>query len=1558
MQFDGTDTPDDTTEHSTVAPRNRFTAMIDRVARLDRSTIALAAVTLSAFLVRIYAINWDDNNHLHPDERKITMVAMCLGWKSVPPGCPPVANPADPYFFAYGSFPMYLLALVSNGLAKIFAGVHGLPTDGGVFNDYNHVTLVGRALSALFDTGTVLVTGLLVRRLVGHWWGVFAAAFVAFTAFEVQLSHFYAVDTVLTFFITLALFGCIGLALHKPSAKTATAIALGNLPAVRETLAWALLTGLACGLALTSKISAAPIFLPVALALLLRWRRLGLHAFPDIALSAITLVATTVVTFILTMPYAFLDSVDFWHDVNEQSDLAKGILVYPYTIQFANRVPYLDELKNIFIWDMGIPLALAGFLGVAYAAWRIWRRWDDTLIIPLVWIVTYFGITGSFYTKFPRYELPIYPMLAVLAAVLFAALSRWIAATMQPGDAHQRRFRQAIRRMLDGLPHPGGRNLVPLLAPALATLVALCGLGLTLAYLNIYTKPVTRITASNWIYAHIPQGSTITHEVWDDSLPLQTSAGSPYNYHFIDLNLYDPDTTAKATTLSSQLASADVIVLSSARLSKSITRVPDMYPMTSNYYHLLFAGDLGFQLATPPFENHPHLGFFSLPDTEADESYSVYDHPTVWIFTRQHGVRLTADQIDAKLIAGVPLPPLSTASASQKTLLLSQQQINADSANAPLWQRFDPAGWRTKAALPLWWLAIELLGLLAFPLAFIALPGLRDRGWGLAKGLGVLLLSFIIWLPASLGIVPYEEGTVWLALVALAAIAGGIAWRHYHELLAFFRVHWRVVLLTEGITLAAFLIFVAIRSADPDLWQIWRGGEKPMELAFLNGILRSRTLPPLDPWFAGAYINYYYFGQFLIATLIELTGIVPTTAFNLAIPMLFALTISGAVSVVGGISRRWWIGVIAGWFVAAMGNLNGLQQWWTQIQAIQAHMPVPGFDYWASSRIIPYTINEFPFWSFLYADLHAHVIDLPIVMLGLGVAASLLAMPIDTPPRSRYAGLLLAALALGAMACINTWDMPTYGVVIIIALLAAEWRRMQAVAVTTGGGWHSWAEQIRWPLVRRLSLEIIGVVGGAFVLYLPFYLHFQALYGQIGPVSTPTDPVLFITIFGLWLFLDVTFFVLEIRDRWEAGIAAGGNNVLGDSAQRFLALCLAATVALTVLIFAGLKFLLLGLILTGVVLALDGRKTPMQQFTYLVVLVGLGIALMVEMIYLRDFLDMSLWERMNTVFKFYYQVWILLGIGAALTLGQIVQRLAAGFNELNLRFVAPRVATVGTPHPAGLALAGGAALPMANVEASGSTGAAGNAAPEPWPVDDAQASEWPVAEEQVPTRGDVFVEWGLRSAWLITLAVLIFGSSIFIVEGTQARVSDRAAWAAYQHPTNNLPTLPSLDGFAYMTAWYPGDAQAITWMNRNIGGAPVIAEASSDPYQWFGRVSIYTGLPAVLGWSSHESQQRYPDEVALRLPDVTALYTSNDPGVIEPIIQRYHIGYIYVGQLECLYYVMHDQNPTDPSAEDANICAAAHSQLGPLGIFGDMEAQGILHTVYRNPTVTIYQVVG
>ncbi len=1525
--------------------------------------VGLAAAALIALALRLYGLNWDANNHLHPDEREIVFVAMCLGLPGAaglrPGNCPPATtgpgwffspdSPLNPHFFAYGSLPLYLLALVCHGLAWLthLTGGRFVPTDGGAWDDFNHFTLVGRALSALFDTGSVIVVGLLGRRLAGWRVGLLAAALVAVIPFEVQVSHFYAVDTVLTFFVLLTLLACLWLA-QGPRERMAAApqdraSAVGGVDAGDEADTWqparlpwhawraGLVVGACCGLALASQVSALPLLLRIGLALVLRARRRGLD---EGLLGLLGIGAAAILVFAVTSPYALIDWQSFMTQVHEQTALSQGQFDYPYVRQFANTAPYLYEIEQLLRFDMGPLLGTLGLAGAVWAGWRVWRRWDSDWLVIVGWIVIYFAIIGSAYTKFSRYMLPLFPVFALCGAALLGALAvagarrlaRWQAEPREPTPGRLvGRVLARPRAALDGLTARFGVRWWHIAVAALGVVVLLASGFLALALDNIYSAPNTRVQASVWLYDHVAPGATVTSEVWDDGLPILvpaarpgpgyglTRAGhviDPGEYNNLALDLYAEDTPQKAAQLAQQLASANVIVLSSQRLVGSIPKLPDRYPMTTRYYQLLFAGKLGFHLAAQ-FQNPPHLLGLTASDAGADESFSVYDHPPVWIFVRD-GTPKTADQLLAQLTQGVTLPATSQRSGAQKSLLLSPADIAANNQMPALGLQFPLDSLSNRFPLLIWLVVVELLGLLSFPLAYFAFPGLRDRGWGLSKLLGLLVLGFAIWLPASLHLFPFTSGTTFAAFALFAVVSMALVWWRRAELWDFLRARWRLLALCEGAFLAAFAFFTWIRALDPDLWHIYRGGEKPMELAYLNGILHSQFFPPADPWFSGGAINYYYYGQYLIALLIRLTGVTPTTAFNLAIPLLFALCFTAAFSIGVGLTRRWWAGLVGGGALVVVGNLDGLWQAIGQWRVVLAHGTPPPFDYWASSRVIPFTINEFPYWSFLYADLHPHLIDLAVVVLIIASCASLL-VAAKAPLRVTLPAFAALTLALGAAGAINTWDLPAMAVLVVATLILRELR------IASGGSWRAVRARLRWPVLRRLGAQIILIVGGAYALYLPFYAHFQNFTSGIGTVTTPTDPNQFFMLFGIWLFLLASFFVVELRDRLEARALRLDPTSAVFAPARLWIVALAALLVLSLAYLAGVKVLLLVLLVGGLALALNPRHSPLKLLTYALLLLGLAVALGVELIYVRDFLDGGSYERMNTVFKFYYQVWVCFALGGALAFAQLAPRALGAMRWLGGVAAADTADTADTK-PATVAPAPVVADPSDPFQLYAG-----------------------VRYARAALAGPI-LRAALRGLWVIAFVALLSGSLVFLVEGTAARLNDPAVWAALQPPPGGVqPQGLSLDGMAYMRGWFPYDYAAIQWMNTHISGMPTIMVAATGPYAV--HVSDYTGLPSVLV-TGHEYEQRYASEVTARQGDVSTFFTTGDPQLALGILHQYGVRYLYIGPTE----------RTCISTDGNGNCVPAPP--GAVQKYATLTQMGALKPVYQNAQVTIYEVVG
>jgi len=936
------------------------------------------------------------------------------------------------------------------------------------------------------------------------------------------------------------------------------------------------------------------------------------------------------------------------------------------------------------------------------------------------------------------------------------------------------------------------------------------------------------------------------------------------------------------------LMQTGAVTMPTDRLDKSIPRLPARYPLTIHYYQLLFSGQLGFHLAAQ-FEVRPSFLGITLDDSNADESYTVFDHPTARIFVRDTPFPFqTSAQLVARLLQGVQLPPPDAQqSGARLSLLLSPQQIADDQQSPPFGQQFPATSPANRWPLFFWWLALALLGLLAYPLTFLTLRGLSDRGYLCAKVLGLLLLAYLCWLLASWRLAAFSHASALLVIALLASVALLLMLWLRRTLWAFLRERWRLLLLEECLFTLAFLLFALIRSLDPDLWHPFLGGEKPMELAFLNGILRSSSMPPLDPWFAGGSVNYYYYGYVLVAALIKLTGIVPTTAFNLALPTLFALTFTGSFALVYSLTRHLPVALLGGYLVALFGNFDGAQQVVQQAALLVRHLPVPAFSYWQSSRVIPFTINEFPFWSFLFADLHPHVVALPLSVLLLSLLASfflergaiqeayqrarssispVLWRKLQAANPDQRSGIhlpffLLAAFVAGTIAAVNPWDAP----VCLLALGAAL-----AIDVFYAERAEAWPQRLI-ALGKRMAVYVALCALGS-LFFWPFYASYQQLYvSGLGLVGRATEISDELRVSGFWLFL-VTGFLLFGLYRWWGQVAEAHPLTHVAALWRMppgrrvcLYLALDACV-LTGASLLGTRILLALLLALGLLLFfLHGVRSPhscdeqvwgaLARFTYLLLLIGLLLSLGIELVYVRDFLDGGDSARLNTFFKFSMQAWLYFALGGALVLASLWRQL----------------------------------------------------------------------------RGLI------RHVWVLCVLLLLAGGSVFLVSGTYARMQDHQNWIASQPPLSSANYTPTLDGFAFLRAWYPGDARAITWLNEHISGAPVILEAATPyDFSWGGRVSVYTGLPDVLGWLGHENEQRDQDQPINRLTDVGILYSTPDISLALELLYHYQVRYIYVGDLERLAY-------------------APQSNVG-LTKFDRMAQDGLLSVVYRQEGVTIYQV--
>jgi YYY domain-containing protein len=576
------------------------------------------------------------------------------------------------------------------------------------------------------------------------------------------------------------------------------------------------------------------------------------------------------------------------------------------------------------------------------------------------------------------------------------------------------------------------------------------------------------------------------------------------------------------------------------------------------------------------------------------------------------------------------------------------------------------------AALP-WYLHLQLVALLALPLVFGVCTRLHDRGYGLTKSIGLILVTYFTWLAAH-GLLAFDRPAVLAAMGMLAMLSVAALWYSWRDLLEFLSARWRLVLVQETLFLGAFLAMVLFRSVIPQITYVIGDGaaEKFTDFAVLNSLLASPMFPPHDAWVSGAPLNYYYFGHLLWATLIKLSGVSAGVGFNLGLASIFALACVQAFSLGYNLTRRVGYGFLALFFTVLAGNLDGALQLIGRAAEHGTHFALwwGRYDYWRASRAVENTITEFPAFSLVLGDLHAHLSSLVIfgaglllvlqIARGLRGRGSLLHYELRNPGE-----LFLAALLSGAMYAANSWDAITFAAVMAVAFWAG--RRAPAAAATNG----PWAppespiRRVAWRLAQAAeALLLSGVLTliGSQVLFRPFSRVFQSPLpfhlpegfprtweGLVLPIkqtaeSNHTAPVEFV---AHWLLLMALPVAVALALAWRAGRGrpsptVGRRRIPGEVFWGLTALAV-ATVAVMWAAGAGLTAALLATATVALVVTLLlAAMPPAVAFMLGLMLVFTTLALFCEWWHLDDIFgdgdDRSI-ERINTVFKIYYGLW-------------------------------------------------------------------------------------------------------------------------------------------------------------------------------------------------------------------------------------------------------------------------------------------------------------------------------
>lgn len=669
-----------------------------------------------------------------------------------------------------------------------------------------------------------------------------------------------------------------------------------------------------------------------------------------------------------------------------------------------------------------------------------------------------------------------------------------------------------------------------------------------------------------------------------------------------------------------------------------------------------------------------------------------------------------------------------------------------------------------------WYVELFLLGIIFFPVVKYFFADFTDQGYAFSKTIAIVVLSYTAFFLATVRALPFSQ----FSLFALIFLYGGLSilFSKYKKRRNQ-KLNFKLIIFEEILFLFSFLFLTYIRGQEPSI----HGLEKFMDFGFMNSILRSQYFPPLDIWYSGSPINYYYFGHITGALLIKLTGIKPAIGYNLILATILAqgmiMTFSLTSNIINAFKKidfknTLFFGLIGAFIVNLGGNLHTIYLF---TKGYPNESPVPFWQimswvyapakYWYpnATRFIPFTIHEFPSYSYVVADLHGHVFDIPFVLLTLTI-------------------LLMIFLKKSKFQPPNSRRNPKFEFKNLFRVWNLEFRVSAIIGFMTAV--HYMTNAFDGPIYMLVSFTIYALIFGLgsrfllisfltisffFLFSLPFSLNFAPFVSGIGVNCSPKFLTSLVKL-GPFLFEKDK---CQISPIWM------------------------------MFVLWGAFWVNLGLFAL-VTKKLEDNK-HLLKFILALFTIGTIFIIIPEFFYIKDIYPAHF--RANTLFKLGYQSFIMMGIASTVAMYFILTSK-------------------------------------------------------------------------------------IRLAWLYKMISLAVLTLIFLYP-----------FQAFPSYYGGLNKKVELDGSSWMKSGLAADHEIIDYLNKNVQDQPVILEAQGDSYTDYERVSAYTGLPTVAGWWVHEWLWRgSADVVGKRIPDVAAIYESQDVRETTRLIDKYQVKYIVVSNLE------------------------------------------------------------
>jgi hypothetical protein len=556
---------------------------------MKNSSKLILITLILGFFFRIIGLNWDQGQHLHPDERFLSMVLNDIQIpNSFAQYFDPKISTLNPYnqgysFYVYGSFPVNLVKSISVLLN---------------LDSYNQAYLVGRVITIILDTSIILLIFLICKKIFDYNIALISSFLYATCVLPIQLSHFFIVDPFLNFFLFLCFYFLVSLSKTK------------------HPLRIIIFLSISFGFALASKISAIYFSPIILLSFIFNFK----NNFKLFLKYGLIFLVTTILIFRISQPQIFINGNYLNWEINPQfiSNLSELKIwdknpAYPPAIQWIKVIPIYFPIKNLLLWGLGLPSGILFITSMFFIFLNLKKfKNKKPLILILFWIIFLILLQGSQAVSTMRYFLPIYPFICIASAIFLNFL-----------------FRVSLFK----------KYLI------LKYLIFVSLVFYPIMFLSIFFKNHTRVNASLWIYQNIPVNSVIATEYWDDALPLSIGKlNSSYQFQTIHIADVEENDSLKISKIKEQLNQSDYYLLSSNRFYKPIPENSDVFPETTKFYQSLFDGSLGFkQIAKfSSYPCFPPIGksWFCLSDDLAEEAFTVFDHPKVIIFQKVSHISL------------------------------------------------------------------------------------------------------------------------------------------------------------------------------------------------------------------------------------------------------------------------------------------------------------------------------------------------------------------------------------------------------------------------------------------------------------------------------------------------------------------------------------------------------------------------------------------------------------------------------------------------------------------------------------------------------------------------------------------------------------------------------------------------------------------------------------------------------------------------------------------------------------------------------------------------------